>query len=81
MLLPYGFTPADDFMLQYVLNHDGMNKLTQLSISISFTLWATCFEYVPIYVLRASVQSIRYVSHVLRFSIVSKNRSRTAKSR
>jgi hypothetical protein len=28
VLHPYGSTPADDFMLQRVLNCDGMNKLS-----------------------------------------------------
>jgi hypothetical protein len=50
VLLPYGFTPGDDFVLQRVLNRDGMNKLSQLSISVSFTLWAICFLFVPVYV-------------------------------
>jgi hypothetical protein len=49
-LLPYGFTPAYDFMLRRVLNHDGMNKLFELSISVSFTLWVTCLGFVPEYV-------------------------------
>jgi hypothetical protein len=50
VLLPCGFTHADDFMLQRVLNHDGVNKLSQLGISVSFTLWTICLESVPVYV-------------------------------
>jgi hypothetical protein len=42
VLLPCGFTPIDDFVLRYMLNRDGMNMLSQLSISISFFLQATC---------------------------------------
>jgi hypothetical protein len=42
VLLPYGFTPADDFVLRHVLNRDGTNELSQLSISVCFTLRATC---------------------------------------
>jgi hypothetical protein len=52
MLLPYGFTPANDFVLRRVLNRDRVNKLSQLSISVSFTLQVTCFGYVPVYVIQ-----------------------------
>jgi hypothetical protein len=41
-----------------MLNHDGVNKLSQLSISVSFTLWVTCLGSVPIYV----VQTFRIVN-------------------
>jgi hypothetical protein len=50
MLLPDEFTSADDFVLRRVLNRDGVNKLSQLSIYVSFTLQATCLEYVSVYV-------------------------------
>jgi hypothetical protein len=50
MLLPSGFTPADDFVLWRVLNHDGMNMLSQLSIFVGFTLWETYLRSAPIYV-------------------------------
>jgi hypothetical protein len=36
-VLPCGFTPTDEFVLRQLLNHDGMNKLSQLSVSVSFT--------------------------------------------
>jgi hypothetical protein len=36
-VLPCGFTPTDEFVLWQLLNHDGMNKLSQLSVSVSFT--------------------------------------------
>jgi hypothetical protein len=39
-------------MLRRVLNHDEMNMLSQLSISISFALWVTCLGSTPVYVLQ-----------------------------
>jgi hypothetical protein len=50
MLLPSGFTPADDFVLWCVLNHDGMNMLSQLSIFVGFTLREKYLRSAPIYV-------------------------------
>jgi hypothetical protein len=46
----YGFIPTDDFMLRCVVNREGTNKLSQLSISISFTSRIICFGFVPVYV-------------------------------
>jgi hypothetical protein len=60
VLLPCGFTPTDDFMLRRVLNRDGMNKLSQHSISVSFALRATCLGSVSIYV----AQGFRTVNRV-----------------
>jgi hypothetical protein len=51
-LLPYGFTLVGDSMLRRALNHDGMNKLSQLSVFVSFTLWATCLGSVLVYVIQ-----------------------------
>jgi hypothetical protein len=48
--LPCGFTPIDEFVLQQLLNHDGLNKLSQLSVSVSFTLQVICLRFVPVYV-------------------------------
>jgi hypothetical protein len=50
MLLPCGFTPVDVFVLWHMLNHDEMNKLSQLSIYIIFTTRVTCLGSVPVYV-------------------------------
>jgi hypothetical protein len=50
VLLPYGFTPVDDFVLQRVLNRDRANKLSELSIYVGFTLWATCLGSALVYV-------------------------------
>jgi hypothetical protein len=47
---PLRVYPTDDFVLQRVLNRDGVNKLSQLSISVSFTLWAISLKFVPVYV-------------------------------
>jgi hypothetical protein len=33
-VLPCGFTPTDEFVLWQLLNHDIMNKLSQLSVSV-----------------------------------------------
>jgi hypothetical protein len=44
------FAPADDFVLRRMLNRDGMNMLSQLSISVSLDLQTTCLESVPVYV-------------------------------
>jgi hypothetical protein len=43
-LLPYGFTPVDGFVVRRMLNHEGMNKFSQLNISVSFFLRATCWD-------------------------------------
>jgi hypothetical protein len=37
-MLPWGFTSTDEFVLWHLLNHDGMNKLSQLSVSVSATI-------------------------------------------
>jgi hypothetical protein len=42
-----GFTPTDEFVLRQLLNHDGINKLSQLSVSVSFTLRVTCLDPFP----------------------------------
>jgi hypothetical protein len=52
-------------MLQQLLNRDGMNKLYQLSVSVSFTLWVTCLDLFPYMLLKVFIQSIEHVSHVL----------------
>jgi hypothetical protein len=63
-----GFTPTDEFVLRQLLNHDGMNKLSQLSISVSFTLWVICLDLFPYMLPKVSIQSIGYASHVLRLA-------------
>jgi hypothetical protein len=45
-----GFTPTGDFVLRQLLNHDITNKLSQLSVFVSFTLRVTCLGSVLIYV-------------------------------
>jgi hypothetical protein len=37
-MLPWGFTSTDEFVLWQLLNRDGMNKLSQLSVSVSATI-------------------------------------------
>jgi hypothetical protein len=61
-----GFTPTDEFLLWQLLNRDGMNKLSQLSISVNFTLQVTCLN---LYMLpKVSIQSIGHASHVLQLA-------------
>jgi hypothetical protein len=66
--LPYGFTPTGKFVLRQLLNRDGMNKLSQLSISVSFTLRVACLDPFPYMLLKISIQSIGHASHVFRLS-------------
>jgi hypothetical protein len=66
--LPCGFTPIGEFVLRQLLNHNGMNKLSQLSVSVSFTLQVTCLNPFPYMLPRVSIQSIRHASHVLRLA-------------
>jgi hypothetical protein len=72
---------TDDFVLRRVLNHDGINKLFQLSISVSFTIQTICLGHVPVYLAQGFCTVNRHVSHVLRSSIVYRNRSGAAKPR
>jgi hypothetical protein len=66
--LLYGFTHTDEFMLRQLLNHDGMNKLSQLNISVSFTIRVICPDPFSYMLPKVSVQSIGHVSHVLRLA-------------
>jgi hypothetical protein len=59
------FTPTDEFVLWQLLNHDRMNKLSQLSVSVSFTFRVTCSDPFPYMLPKVSILSIRHVSHVL----------------
>jgi hypothetical protein len=52
-----GFTPTDEFVLRQLLNHDGMNKLSQLSVSVRFTLRVTCLDPFPYMLPKFSKQS------------------------
>jgi hypothetical protein len=66
-------------MLRRVLDHDNMNKFSQLSVSVSFTLWATCLGSVPIYVTQGFHIVNRECFPCSPVSIVSRNRSGVAK--
>jgi hypothetical protein len=66
--LPCEFTSTGKFVLRQLLKRDRMNKLSQLSISVSFTLWVTCLDPFPYMLLKVSIQSIRHVFHVLRLA-------------
>jgi hypothetical protein len=67
-MLPCEFTPTDEFMLRQLLNQDGMIKLSQLSVSVSFTLRVTCLDLFSYMLLKVSIQSIGHASHVLRLA-------------
>jgi hypothetical protein len=66
--IPCGFTPTDEFVLRQLLSHDGMNKLSQLSVSICFTLRVTCLHPFSYMLLKVSIQLIGHASHVLRLT-------------
>jgi hypothetical protein len=66
--LPCGFTPTCDFVLRELLNRDGMNKLSQLSVSVSFTFWVTCLDMFPYMLSKIFIHSIGHASHVLRLA-------------
>jgi hypothetical protein len=66
--LPCRFTPVGEFVLRQLLNHNGMNKLSQLSVSVSFTLQVTCLDPFPYMLPKVFKQSIRHSSHVLRLA-------------
>jgi hypothetical protein len=67
-VLPCGFTPTGEFVLQQLLNRDGMNKLSQLSISVSFTIQVSCLDSFPYMLSKVSKQSIGHASHVLQLA-------------
>jgi hypothetical protein len=66
--LPCGFTNTGEFVLRQLLNRDGMNKLSQLSVYVSFTLRVTCLDPFPYMLPKVFIQSIRHASHVLRLA-------------
>jgi hypothetical protein len=63
-----GFTPTGEFMFWQFLNHGGMNKLFQLSISVSFTLRVICLDPFPYMLPKVFIQSIGHASLVLRLA-------------
>jgi hypothetical protein len=60
-----GFTPTGEFVLRQLLNRCGMNKLSQLSVSISFILRVICLDPFSYMLSKICIQSIGHVSHVL----------------
>jgi hypothetical protein len=63
-----GFTPADEFVLRQLLNHDRMNKLSQLSVSVSFTLRVTYLDLFPYMLPKVFIQLIGHASHILQLA-------------
>jgi hypothetical protein len=62
------FTPTGEFVLWQLLNRSGMNKLSQLSVSVSFTLRMTHLDPFLYMLPKVSIQSIMHASHVLRLA-------------
>jgi hypothetical protein len=77
--LPCGFTPIGEFIFRQLLNRDGMNKLFQLSVSISFTHSSDMSGSVPVYVAQCFHTFNRACLPYSPVSIVSRNRSGAAK--
>jgi hypothetical protein len=69
-----GFTLASDFVLRHVVNRNGVNKLSQLSIFISFTIQATCLGFVLVYVTQGFCTVNQTCLSYSLVSIVSRNR-------
>jgi hypothetical protein len=63
-----GFTPTGEIMLRQLLNHDGMNKLSQLSSSVSFTIQVTCQYPFPYMLPKVFIHSIGHASQVLQLA-------------
>jgi hypothetical protein len=66
--LPCGFTSTGELVLRQLLNRDEMNKLSQLSISVSFTIWVTCLDPFSYMLPKVFIHSIGNTSHVLRLA-------------
>jgi hypothetical protein len=66
--LPSGFTATCEFVLRQLLNRDEMNKLSQLSVSVSFTLRVTCLDPFSYMLSKVFIHSIGHASHVLRLA-------------
>jgi hypothetical protein len=52
-------------VLRQLLNHNGMKKLSELSVSVSFTLWVTGLDPFLYMLPKVSIQSIGHASLVL----------------
>jgi hypothetical protein len=78
-MLPCRFTLTYEFVLRQLLNHDRMNKLSQLSVSVSFTFRVTCMDLFPYMLPKISLQSMGACLPCSPVSIVSRNRSGAAK--
>jgi hypothetical protein len=55
-------------VLQQLLNYDGMNKLSQLNVSVSFTLRVTYLDPFPYMLPKVFIYLIGHASHVLRLA-------------
>jgi hypothetical protein len=66
--LPCGFTPTGKFMLRQLFNRDGMKKLSELSVSVSFILRVTYLDLFLYMLPKVSIQSIGHASLVLRLA-------------
>jgi hypothetical protein len=66
--LPCRFTLTGEFMLRQLLNHDGMNKFSHLSVSVSFTLRVICLNPFPYMLPNVFIHSIGHAFYVLRLA-------------
>jgi hypothetical protein len=55
-------------MLWQLRNHDKMNKLSQLRVSVSFILQVTCLDPFLYMLPKVSIQLIGHASHILRLA-------------
>jgi hypothetical protein len=55
-------------MLRQLLNRDGMKKLSELSVSVSFTLRVTCLDLFLYMLPNVFMQSIGHASLFLRLA-------------
>jgi hypothetical protein len=55
-------------MLRQLLNRNGMNKISYLSVFVSFTLQVICLDPFPYMLRKVFIHSIGHASHVLRLA-------------
>jgi hypothetical protein len=55
-------------VLRQLFNHDGMERLSELSVSVSFTLQVTCLDPFLYMLRKVSIQSIEHDSLILRLA-------------
>jgi hypothetical protein len=64
--LSCGFTLTDEFVLWQLLKYDKINNLSQMIVSVSFTIRVICLDSFPYMLSKVFIQSIGHASHILR---------------